>query len=221
MTDCCWGMGRAILRLPAEWRDGERGLDCAGGIYRACGAGAEWAVHGELIRSSRLQLQYQLMRAFGRVLGLGWSQTNDNVFTGSPQPTYNQAMHWPVMHPIDIICGPYTYQCMPQPFTLRPDDLSALAELYCIGQGQAPPGKTDTLLNANQMDGRLLFPNGQGMQGVNVLGRRWAQYTATAPDEDWYTVSSVSGALFRQSNGNPVTGTDDSSMAGSMGMQRL
>jgi hypothetical protein len=57
----------------------------------------------------QMQLQYQLMRAFGRVLGLGWSQTNDNVFTGSPQATFNQAMHWPVMHPIDIICGPYTY----------------------------------------------------------------------------------------------------------------
>ena len=39
----------------------------------------------------QLEMQYQLMRAFGRVLGLAWSQTNDNVFTGSPQPTYNQA----------------------------------------------------------------------------------------------------------------------------------
>ena len=76
----------------------------------------------------QMQLQYQLMRAFGRVLGLGWSQTNDNVFTGSPQPTYNQAMHWPVMHPIDILCGPYTYQCMPQPFTLRPDDLACAGD---------------------------------------------------------------------------------------------
>ncbi len=91
--------------------------------------------------AQQLQMQYQLMRAFGRVLGLGWSQTNDNVFTGSPQPTYNQAMHWPVMHPIDIICGTYTYQCMPQPFTLRPDDLSALAQLYPIDQGQAPAGE--------------------------------------------------------------------------------
>src|SRR5437879_5922979 len=45
------------------------------------------------------QMQYQLMRAFGRVLGLGWSQTNDNVFTGSPVPSYQQALHWPVMHP--------------------------------------------------------------------------------------------------------------------------
>jgi hypothetical protein len=164
----------------------------------------------------QLQLQYQLMRAFGRVLGLGWSQTNDNVFTGSPQATFNQAMHWPVMHPIDIICGPYTYQCMPQPFTLRPDDLSALAQLYSIGQGQAPPGKIDTLLNASQFWGRLFFSGGQGMQGVNVVGRRWEQFTDPSQAEDWDTVSAVSGTYYRQSNGNPVTGPD-TTMAGSQG----
>ncbi|HEX3967365.1 MAG TPA: IPT/TIG domain-containing protein, partial [Edaphobacter sp.] len=156
----------------------------------------------------QMQLQYQLMRAFGRVLGLGWSQTNDNVFTGSPQATFNQAMHWPVMHPIDIICGTYTYQCMPQPFTLRPDDLSALAQLYSIAQGQAPPGKTDTLLNASQFAGRLFFADGQEMQGVNVTGRRWAQFTDSSQEESWQTASSVSGTYFRQSNGNPVTGLD-------------
>ena len=156
------------------------------------------------------QLQYQLMRAFGRVLGLGWSQTNDNVFTGSPQPTINQALHWPVMHPIDIICGPYTYQCMPQPFTLRPDDISALTQLYTIAPGTAPPGKQDTLLNASQIVGHVQFPTGQGMQGVNVLGRRWQQYTDISSAEDWFTTSSVSGALYRQSNGNPVAGLDPS-----------
>ena len=166
--------------------------------------------------AQQMQLQYQLMRAFGRVLGLGWSQTNDNVFTGSPQATFNQAMHWPVMHPIDIICGPYTYQCMPQPFTLRPDDLSALAQLYYIGQGQAAAGKTDTLLNASQFSGRLFFSDGQEMQGVNVVGRRWAQFTDPSRAEDWDTVSSVSGTYFRQSNGNPVTGSDIT-MAGSQG----
>ena len=166
----------------------------------------------------QMQLQYQLMRAFGRILGLGWSQTNDNVFTGSPQATFNQAMHWPVMHPIDIICGPYTYQCMPLPFTLRPDDLSALAQLYFIGQGQAPPGKTDSLFNANQFWGDVAFPTGQGMQGVNVLVRRWPQYTDASQIEDWYTTSSVSGYVFRQSNGNPVTGPD-TSFAGSEGTE--
>ena len=108
-------------------------------------------------------------------MGLGWSQTNDNVFTGSPQATFNQAMHWPVMHPIDIICGPYTYQCMPQPFTLRPDDLSALAQLYYIGQGQAPPGKTDTLLNASQFYGAAVFERRPGDAGGQ---RRWTQMGA-------------------------------------------
>ncbi len=162
----------------------------------------------------QLQMQYQLMRAFGRVLGLGWSQTNDNVFTYTPAPTYDQAMHWPVMHPIDIICGPYTYQCMAQPFTLREDDLSALAELYMIGQGHAQAGQTDTLLNASEVSGRVLFPNGQGMRGVNVLGRRLQQYWNVP--EAWYTVSSVTGETWRRTNGNPVSGVD-TSMAGSMG----
>lgn len=53
----------------------------------------------------QLQLRYGLMRMFGRVIGLGWSQTNDNVFTGTPAPVYSQQQHWPVMHPIDIVCG--------------------------------------------------------------------------------------------------------------------
>ncbi len=87
----------------------------------------------------QLQLQYQLMRAFGRILGIGWSQTNDNVFTGSPRPNYNQALNWPIMHPIDIICGPYTYQCLPQPFTLRPDDIASLDLLYTIYPPFTPP----------------------------------------------------------------------------------
>lgn len=123
----------------------------------------------------QMQMQYQLMRAFGRILGLGWSQVNDNVFTGSPAPTYFQALNWPIMHPIDIVCGLYTYQCLPQPFTLRADDLSALASLYFIARNQAQPGQTDTLLRAQEISGTVTFPTGQGMQGVNVVARRWHQ----------------------------------------------
>ncbi len=163
-----------------------------------------------------LEMQYQLMRAFGRVLGLGWSQTNDNVFTGTPLPTYNQALNWPIMHPIDIICGPYSYQCLPQPFTLRPDDISTLAMLYFIPQGQAAPGKVDSLYRSNRILGNLLFPTGQGMAGVNVIARRWQQYTDASQQEGWYTVSSVSGYPFKRHQGNPVTGIDNSQM-GSMG----
>jgi hypothetical protein len=56
------------------------------------------------------------------------------------------------------------------------------------------------------------------MQGVNVVLRRWEQYTDTSKIEDWYTTSSVSGAVFRQSNGNPISGPD-TSLAGSEGTQ--
>ena len=150
----------------------------------------------------QLQLQYQLMRAFGRIVGMGWSQTNDNVFTGSPRPTYQQALHWPVMHPIDIICGPYTYQCMPAPFTLRDDDISGLDLLYPVGWG-VPPGKTMTLARANQVQGTITFPTGQGMQGVNVVVHRQEPFWEYA--EDWESVSAVSGYLFRRRNSNPVS----------------
>lgn len=174
----------------------------------------------------QLQMQYQLMRAFGRILGLGWSQLNDNVFTGTPRPTYLQALNWPIMHPIDIICGLYTYQCLPQPFTLRADDLSALGQLYYIPQNTAPPGKTDTLLRAHQTQGALLFPTGQGMEGVNVVVHRWQQFTASP--ETWETVSSVSGALFKGSNTNPVVsaiasavGSSGSTSAANEGLYKL
>jgi hypothetical protein len=153
----------------------------------------------------QLQLQYQLMRAFGRVIGLGWSQTNDNVFTGNPIPTYDQALYWPIMHPIDIICGPYTYQCMPQPFTLRDDDISGLGLLYPVSSFDPPaPGKTDTLARGGLVKGTLTFPNGQGMQGVNVVIHRLEPFWGIP--EAWESTSGVSGYLFRRRSANPVNG---------------
>ena len=155
----------------------------------------------------QLQLQYQLMRAFGRILGLGWSQTNDNVFTGNPRPTYQQALHWPVMHPIDIICGPYTYQCMPNPFTLRDDDISGLGLLYPVSYfaPPAPPGKTDTLARGGHLHGTVTFPNGQGMQGVNIVVHR-LEPSWNIP-EDWESTSAVTGFRFRRNGSNPVSGS--------------
>ncbi len=155
----------------------------------------------------QLQMQYQLVRAFGRILGISWSQTNDNVFTQNPRPTAAQAQNWPIMHPIDIICGLYTYQCLPSPFTLRDDDIAALGMLYTVGgfsPGAAPPpGKTDTHALANRVFGNLTFPNGQGMQGVNIVGQRLDGAWNT-PDP-WESISSVSGALFRRSNSTPIS----------------
>ncbi|MGA1983037.1 MAG: IPT/TIG domain-containing protein [Acidobacteriaceae bacterium] len=153
----------------------------------------------------QLQMQYQLERAFGRVLGVGWSQTNDNVFTGSPQPTAAQALHWPIMHPIDIVCGLYTYQCLPQPFTLRDDDVGAISVLYPMAA---------SYLQASKAYGTVSFPTGQGMQGVNVVLAR--QQGGVATPQGFEDVSSVSGFLFEQNAGNPVTGPA-AGMAASMG----
>ncbi|HEY5328411.1 MAG TPA: IPT/TIG domain-containing protein [Acidobacteriaceae bacterium] len=147
------------------------------------------------------QMQYQLMREFGRIIGLAWSQLNDNVFTGIPTPTAIQVLNWPIMHPIDVICGPYTYKCMAQPFTLRADDLSALAELYPVTT--ASPGKTVSGDGALLLFGNVTFPTGQGMDSVNVVLRRTAAFLKQDPYE---ITSAVSGANHRQYYGNPVTG---------------
>ncbi len=144
-----------------------------------------------------LQMQYQLMRAFGRVLGIGWSQVNDNVFTGAPSPTYQQQLHWPVMHPIDILCGIYTYQCMPNPFTLRPDDISAVRLLYGTSIYSASDGK--------ELVGIVNFPNGTGMNGVNMVAVRQSTLGLYGT-EPWETTSAVTGYIFTGNHGNPVTG---------------
>ena len=154
----------------------------------------------------QLQMQYQLERVFGRVLGLGWSQLNDNVFTGTPAPQYTQMLGWPVMHPIDILCGPYTYQCLPNPFQLRMDDRSGLAQLYPVPRN-APTGKQFTLAQATQMIGSVSFPSGQGMQGVNVVAHRMFPGTSMVDPQE--LVSSVTGSQFTQENGDPVSGYTD------------
>jgi hypothetical protein len=158
----------------------------------------------------QLQMQYQLERAFGRVLGIGWSQTNDNVFTQTPQPTSAQAQHWPIMHPIDIVCGNYTYQCMPQPFTLRDDDVAAISGLYANvimydpTAGPPAPGKIWTYQQASYVYGSVGFPTGQGMESVNIELQR--QQGGWGTPEDWYDVSAVTGAQFQQNAGSPVLG---------------
>ena len=152
----------------------------------------------------QLQLQYQLMRAFGRVLGLGWSQTNDNVFTGIPTPNYQQALHWPIMHPIDILCGPYPYQCLPNPFQLRPDDVGSVDLLYFHTEAPTADGKTYTLQNSADVDGHVSFPNGQGMSGVNMVVQGLSP--ATGFLEYWETSSSVTGFGYRVDLGNTTTG---------------
>jgi hypothetical protein len=148
-----------------------------------------------------LQMQYQLMREFGRVIGLAWSQLNDNVFTGIPSPTAIEVQNWPIMHPIDVLCGPYTYKCMSQPFTLRADDLSVLAQMYPVTT--ASPGKTVSGNGALILSGYVTFPTGQGMDSVNVVLRLQPAFLKPNAYE---IVSAVSGVNHREWYGNAVAG---------------
>jgi hypothetical protein len=153
------------------------------------------------------QMQYQLTRVFGRVLGLAWSQLNDNVFTGASTVTAAQMALWPLMHPIDVNCGPYTYQCMQNAFTLRPDDINALVALYPVASSGG--GKTQSSVNTVAVAGTVTFPQGQGMELMEVVAYRWI-----AAQQQWEAnpaVSSTTGSLFQQNGGNPVSGPETAS----------
>ena len=153
------------------------------------------------------QMQYQLTRTFGRVLGLAWSQLNDSIFTGASPATATAEAFWPLMHPIDVRCSPYTYQCMQNAFTLRPDDLSALAMLYPVTQANALPGKTPSYIDSIQVSGGLNFPTGQGMELVNVTVRRRVG-TVDNNVEPYPIVSGLSGYAFMENAGNVVSGAE-------------
>ena len=152
-----------------------------------------------------LQMQYMVMRGFGRVLGLAWSQLNDNVFTGSPAATSQQMAHWPVMHPIDVTCGAYSYQCMVNPFSLRDDDVSGLAMLYPVTAANLTAGKVISADKAVQEIGFLQFPQGAGMDQVNLVA---TLEPFAAPVQTWETVSGLTGYVYEQNGGNPVSGEE-------------
>ena len=159
--------------------------------------------------AAQLQLQYQLMRVFGRVLGLAWSQTNDNVFTGVPQATSLEAQYWPIMHPIDILCGPYTYQCLPNPFTLRPDDIGGLVSVYPVYDTSGlPAGKQLSYAAAQGLQGEITFPTGEGMAGVNVVVR--SQYPSTNTPEAFYVASGVTGTYGLRGRSSSFVAADPS-----------
>ncbi len=162
----------------------------------------------------QLQMQYQLMRVFGRVLGLAWSQTNDNVFTGATTPTYAQevelADHAPDRHRVRRIYVP-----------VPAESVSAAAGRYCF-DGCGVPGDADTAAAGKQASlaaavglvGQVTFPTGEGMAGVNVLVRR--QDAVTLAVDSAYEASAVTGTTFRRAGVSPmVTATTDA--LGSMG----
>lgn len=160
------------------------------------------------------EIQYRLVRAIGNVLGVGWSQLNVNVQTGSPPATTDDYAGFPVMHFLDLWnCVPITL-CYPHPIQLSMDDIAAVSRLYPVtAQNQSAfPGKQIFSLNTGRIHGSVWFTDTHGvrtqpMQGVNVVAR-WIDPVTRQPSRR-YAASSVSGFLFTGNEGNPITGTDD------------
>jgi hypothetical protein len=152
-------------------------------------------------------MSFEIERAFGRILGLDYSQVNPGALTnGEPGGT----LGWPVMQPISGVCGATGGACIPNPATLSYDDIAALNRNYPISAGNLPSFSAKQLTAANtiSIQGTVSFSSGYGMQGVNVVAR---PLDANGNPLYQYTVTAVSGALFAGNHGNPVTGFTDSS----------
>ncbi|GAC1651339.1 MAG: hypothetical protein NVS9B15_11520 [Acidobacteriaceae bacterium] len=54
--------------------------------------------------ASANQLKYTLLRVTGRLLGLGWSQVNDNVVTSPGSATAADWNGWPILHAVEGWC---------------------------------------------------------------------------------------------------------------------
>ncbi len=153
-------------------------------------------------------VEYRLVRVLGQVLGLGWSQTNLNVQTGSPAPTGDDFVGFTIMHAVDSAgCVPislcYSNGGRVNPYQPKMDDQAALSRLY--------PGPTFSTATA-RIHGHVYFANasgqpGQGMQGANVVAR-WIDPNTGLPSRA-YAAASVSGFLFAGNVGTTVTGFDD------------
>jgi len=163
-------------------------------------------------QSSQLaDVEYRLVRVLGGVLGVGWSQLNPNVISGSPKPTSDDLAGFPVMHYLDPQnCVPITL-CFPNPYQLTMDDAAAISRLYPVtAQNQSNfPGKQIFSTTTGRIHGSVWFSDSSGkaaqaMQGVNVVAR-WIDPTTGLPSRR-YAAASVSGFRFTGNAGNPITG---------------
>jgi hypothetical protein len=151
-------------------------------------------------------MSFELERAFGRVLGLDYSQVNPTALTDSLP---NGMQGWPVMQPLSGTCSASGGTCIPDPGTLRFDDIAALNRIYPITSANLASftGKQVTAANTISIKGVITFRGGYGMQGVNVVAR---PLDANGNPLYQYTVTAVSGATFSGNHGNPVNGYTDS-----------
>lgn len=164
--------------------------------------------------SQRTDVEYRLVRVIGTVLGVGWSQLNPNVLTGSPHATADDYAGFPVMHFVDPPnCKPIT-MCYANPYQLSMDDVAALSRIYPVTPQNLSsfPGKQVFSAVTARIHGTVWFTDAHGnqtrpMQGVNVVAR-WIDPTTGLPSRR-YAASSVSGFLFTGDAGNYITGFND------------
>jgi hypothetical protein len=151
-------------------------------------------------------MQFQVARAFGRILGLGFSQVSPDALRKGDR---DAAAAWPIMQPASGVCGPAGGTCIPEPDILHFDDIAALNQIYPITPDNLAffPGKVLTAPNTVSIDGTISFRTGLGMQGVNVIAR---PLDANGNPLKAYTVTSVSGEYFGGKHGNAVDGSTDS-----------
>ncbi len=175
-------------------------------------AHAVMLLNGRCATSSNLlqMMSFEIERAFGRILGLDYSQVNHDALQNYvPGGTDG----WPVMQPLSGSCnssgGAFGGSCIPNPTVLRYDDIAALNRIYPITNANLSsfPGKALTAANTVSIRGTLAFRTGSGMQGVNVVAR---PLDANGHPMYQYTVSTVSGAHYAGNSGNTVTGFVDS-----------
>jgi hypothetical protein len=164
-----------------------------------------------LTSTDLVALKYRLLRKFGEVLGLGWSQANDNVRTGTPAPTADDFAGFPIMHAEASLCLlPGSSTCAGAG-ALRMDDRAALSRLYPVTLENAGqfPGKQVLAEHSIRVSGSVYFSNtrgsrGQPMQGVNVVARLIDPITGLPSGR--IVATSVSGFLFHGNAGNEVSG---------------
>ena len=149
-------------------------------------------------------VQYELLRSFGRILGLDWSQANDQMFPGNTTP--DGLLGWPLMHPVEKLCNSNGNPCMTGTIAPRTDDVAALNRLYPVNAANVPtfPGKLVTATATISIQGTISFRTMQGMQGANVVARPLIPGTDT-PDMR-YPAAAVSGQLFIGNAGNLING---------------
>jgi len=150
-------------------------------------------------------MNYELERAFGRILNLDYSQVNPTALTSELPGAF---AGWPVMQPLSGVCSEAGGECIPNPNILRYDDIAALNRIYPVtAQNVATfPTKQLTASQTVSITGTITFRDGMGMQGVNVVAR---PLDPNGNPLYQYAITFVSGAYFNGNHGNPISGFTD------------